>query len=120
MNLSGMTFRAIANPENGSLNSETEMRFTSDDGIVIGSYGGGTIAAGHVLGKHVGESELEMLYQGATTSGEIAAGKAHARFALDEEDRMRMYLDWQWLTGDQSEGRSEWILTLHPTVAARS
>lgn len=61
MNLSGMTFRAIENPENGSLNTETEMRFTSDDGIVIGSYGGGTIAAGHVLGKHVGESELEML-----------------------------------------------------------
>jgi hypothetical protein len=120
VNLSGMTFRAVSNSENGSLNTETEMRVISDDGIVIGSYGGGTIAAGHVLGKHFGGSELEMLYQGATTSGEVAAGKARARFAFDEEDRMRMHLDWRWLTGDQSEGRSEWILTSHPTVAARS
>ncbi|MEO8424036.1 MAG: hypothetical protein ABI595_09000 [Actinomycetota bacterium] len=111
MNLSGMTFRAVSNSKNGSLNTETEMRFTSDDGIVVGSYGGGTIAAGHVLGKHVGESELEMLYQGATTSGDVEAGTAHATFALDEDHTMRMYLDWRWLTGDRSSGRSEWIRT---------
>ncbi len=111
MNLAGKTFRAVSNSENGSLNTETEMHFTSDEEIVAGNYSGGTIVAGHVLGKHVGESELEMLYQGATSSGEVEAGKAHARFAPDDEGRMRMYLDWQWLTGDRSSGRSEWILT---------
>ena len=110
MNLAGITFRAISNSKNGSLNSETEMRFTSDDGIVIGNYSGGTIIAGHVLGKRIGESEMEMLYHGATISGEIQAGKARARFALDKANRMRMYLDWQWLTGDQSKGQSEWLL----------
>ena len=29
MNLAGKTFRAVSNSENGSLNTETEMRFTS-------------------------------------------------------------------------------------------
>ena len=101
----------MSNSENGSLNTETEMRFTSDEGIVVGDYSGGTIVAGHVLGKHFGESEMEMLYQGATTSGEVEAERAHARFEPDNEDRMRMYLDWQWLTGDRSSGRSEWVLT---------
>ena len=110
MNLAGTTFRAVANSKNGSLNTETEMRFTSDDGIVLGNYSGGTIVAGHVLGKRVGESEMEMLYHGAAISGEVQAGKAHARFALDKANQMRMYLDWQWLTGDQSKGRSEWLL----------
>ena len=109
MNLAGTTFRAVSNSENGSLNTETEMRFSSDDGIVVGTYGGGTIAVGQVLGKHTDESELEMLYQGATTSGDVQAGTAHARFALDEHDHMRMHLDWRWLTGDGSAGRSEWI-----------
>ena len=109
MNVAGITLRAIANSENGSLNTETEMRFSSDDGIVVGTYSGGTIAVGHVLGKHTDESELEMLYQGATTSGDVQAGTAHARFAADEHDQLRMYLDWQWLTGDRSAGRSEWI-----------
>ena len=86
------------------------MCFTSDDGIVIGNYSDGTITAGHVLGKRLGESELEMLYHGATTSGEVQAGKAHVKFALDAAGHMRMYLDWQWLTGDRSKGQSEWIL----------
>ena len=111
MDLSGTTFRAVSNSKNGSLNTETEMRFTSDDGIVVGTYSGGTIAAGHVLGKHLGESQLQMLYQAATTSGEIQAGTAHARFEPDEQERMRMILEWRWLTGDGSAGRSEWIQT---------
>lgn len=110
MNLAGTTFRAMSNSKNGSLNTETEMRFTSDDGIIIGNYSGGTIVAGHVLGKRLNESEVEILYHGATTCGEVQAGKAHARFALDEVNQMRMYLDWQWLTGDQSKGKSEWLL----------
>jgi hypothetical protein len=87
-----------------------EMHFTSDDGLVIGDYSGGTIVAGHVLGKRLNESELEILYHGATTSGAVQAGKAHAKFAVDAAGHMRMYLDWQWLTGDQSKGQSEWIL----------
>jgi hypothetical protein len=110
MNLAGRTFRAVANSKNGSLNANTEMHFTNDEGIVVARYSGGTIVAGHVLGKRVGESELELLYQGATTSGEVQAGKAHARFEQDSEGRTRMHLDWQWLTGDQSKGQSEWVL----------
>ena|SRR5688572_3228728 len=110
MNLAGTTFRAISNSKHGSINTETEMRFTSDAGIVIGNYSGGTVVAGQVLGKRLGDSEMEMLYHSASTNGEMQAGKAHGRFALDQEDRMRMVLDWQWLTGDQSSGQSEWLL----------
>lgn len=110
MNLAGTTFRAVSNSSTGSLNTETEMRFTADEEIVIGTYSGGTIVAGHILGKRVSESELEMLYQGATVSGQVQAGKAHASFALDADGQVHMHLDWQWLTGDQSNGQSEWLL----------
>ena len=110
MNLAGTTFRAVSNSANGNLNSETEMRFTDDDRIVVGVYSGGTIAAGHVLAKRIGESELDVLYHGATTEGIHNAGKARATFAADDDGRMRMHLEWQWLTGDQSKGRSEWVL----------
>jgi hypothetical protein len=110
MNLTGMTFRAVANSTHGTVNTETEMRFTSDEGIVIGSYSGGTVTVGHVLARHINNSEMEMLYHSANISGDIQAGKAHARFSLDNESQMRMYLDWQWLTGDQSQGQSEWVL----------
>ena len=110
MDLTCTTFRAVANSANGSLNNETEMRFTSDDGIVIGNYSGGTIVTGQVLATRLGESELEMLYQGATAGGVIQAGRAHATFATGDDDRLHMYLNWQWLTGDRSEGKSEWVM----------
>ena len=110
MKLTGLAFRAVANSKHGSLNTDTIMRFTSDDGLIIGSYSGGTIVAGHVLAKWRAESEIEMLYQGATTAGQVQAGKAHARFGPNADGRMSMYLEWQWLTGDRSSGQSEWVL----------
>ena len=109
MNLKDTTFRALANSANGSLNTETEMHFTSDDGIVVGHYGGGTIVTGHVLAMHRGETELEMLYQGVTANGEIQAGRARAELAVGDDAGVRMHLDWQWLTGDRSSGQSEWV-----------
>jgi hypothetical protein len=30
-------------------------------------------------------------------------------FARNADGRLCMHLDWQWLTGDQSKGASEWI-----------
>jgi hypothetical protein len=109
MNLTNTTFRALSNSHHGTTNTETEMRFTSDDDIVIGEYSGGAVVAGHVIGKHLGESGMELLYHSVNTGGVIQAGQAHARFALDGEGRMHMYLDWQWLTGDRSKGQSEWV-----------
>jgi hypothetical protein len=110
VNLAGKVFRAVSNSKNGHLNSETEMRFTTDDGIVVGTYGGGTIVVGHVLARRTSATELEMLYQGATRDGIQSAGSAHATFSVDSEGQMHMHLNWQWLTGDRSKGQSEWVL----------
>ncbi len=110
MNLAGTTFRAVSNSKNGSLNTETVMHFTMDEGVVVGNYHGGSILVGHVLGRRLGESDMELLYQGATVSGGIQAGRAQARFARNADGRPSMYLEWQWLTGDRSAGQSEWVL----------
>jgi hypothetical protein len=106
--LAGMTFRAVSNSSNGSLDNQTVMSFVADDGVVVGNYSGGSIAAGHVLARHTGEGKLEMLYQGATTFGEIQAGRATARFESRPDGGMLMRLDWQWFTGDRSSGQSHW------------
>ncbi len=107
MNIQGKSFKAATNSENGSLDSNTVMHFTSETEVIVGTYGGGTIRTGAVLAKRISENELEMLYQGATTSGLIQAGKAKAIFE-PSSGKLRMTLEWQWLTGDTSSGRSEW------------
>ena len=110
MNLKGKTFRAVSNSPQGSVSTNTKMQFISDKGLVTGKYKGGTIARGHVLGKRVSESEIELLYLSATISGEVKAGKAHATFSVGPDRKLRMHMDWQWLTGDHSSGQSDWVL----------
>ena len=110
MNLKGKTFRAVSNSAHGSINTDTKLHFTSDKGVVAAEYKGGTIVTGHVLGKRVNESEMELLYLSATISGEVKAGKAHAKFTLGEKRKVHMHMDWQWLTGDHSSGQSEWVM----------
>jgi hypothetical protein len=111
MNLAGKTFRAIANSSNGTLNTDTTMTFVSEDESgILGFYAGGTIRSGQVVARRIDESTVEMLYHCVTVARELKAGRALARFTQTSDETLSMHLDWQWLTGDQSAGVSEWIL----------
>jgi hypothetical protein len=110
MTLTGSTFRAVANSTNGTLNTDTTMTFVSEDeSSILGVYRGGTIRTGNVVATRKSPSTIEMLYHCVTTSGELKAGRAMGSFARNADGRLCMHLDWQWLTGDQSKGASEWI-----------
>jgi len=111
MTLAGETFRAIANSSNGTVSTETTMTFVSEgEAGILGVYRGGAIRAGAVVARRTSDSTVEMLYHCVTATGELKAGQASARFAEDADRRLRMHLDWQWLTGDRTGGRSEWML----------
>ena len=87
------------------------MTFVSDDERgILGVYAGGTIRTGQVVARRQDDGAVEMLYQCVTVSDELKAGRALARFSQTPEDTLCMHLDWQWLTGDQSGGVSEWML----------
>jgi hypothetical protein len=111
MNLAGSTFHAVSNSSSGALNTETTMTFQSDDEMgILGTYRGGTIRAGNVIAIRKDDVTIDMLYHCVTVSGELKAGRAVGKFAEDAEKRWRMRLNWQWLTGDCTKGRSEWVL----------
>ena len=109
--LGGLVFRAVANTAHGRIGTDTVLRFTADDGrVAAGGYAGGAIATGHVLAARIEDgAALELLYQGAAVTGEIRAGRARATFAIDDDGRLRMRLDWRWLTGEPAAGQSEWL-----------
>ena len=111
MTLAGKTFRAIANSSNGTISTDTTMTFVSEDERgILGVYAGGTIRTGQLVARWKSDGTLEMLYQCVTLSDELKAGRALARFSHMSDKTLCMHLDWQWLTGDQSEGVSEWML----------
>jgi hypothetical protein len=111
MTLAGKIFRAIANSSTGTINTDTTMTFVSDDERgILGVYAGGTIRIGQVVARRKDHCTVEMLYQCVTVSDELKAGRALARFSDTPDKTLCMHLDWQWLTGDQSGGVSEWML----------
>jgi hypothetical protein len=110
MKLTGMTFQALANSSHGTINTDTTMTFVSDDeSETLGNYHGGTIKTGNIVGRWIDPSTMEMLYHCITVTGELKAGRALASFSRDSSGIMHMHLDWQWLTGDQSQGTSQWV-----------
>ena len=111
MTLAGKTFRTIANSSNGTINTDTTMTFVSEDERgILGVYAGGSIRSGQVVGRRKDDGTVEMLYQCVTLTHELKAGRALARFSYTPDKTLCMHLDWQWLTGDQSKGVSEWTL----------
>lgn len=61
------------------------------------------------MARRCGEAERDMLYDGPRRDGSMAAGQASGRIVPDETGTLRIYLKWQWLTGDRSAGESEWV-----------
>lgn len=109
LNLVGRCFRAQANTANGTIDTETEMRFTEDGEVIHATYSGGSIVSGFVLARWSGEMRMDMCYHCLTASDALQAGKAKARFDRTSDGRLAMRLDWQWLTGDRTKGESYWV-----------
>jgi hypothetical protein len=104
MTLAGKIFRAVANSSNGTIGTDTTMTFVSDDERgLLGVYAGGTIRIGQVVARRRDHCTVEMLHQCVTVSQELKAGRALAHFSHAPDKTLSMHLDWQWLTGDQSE-----------------
>jgi ribosomal protein S18 acetylase RimI-like enzyme len=108
--LAGKRFRLVENSTSGVASTNTVLSFTSDDDVIVGHYEGGSVLVGHVLARRIGNYELEMLYQGATTTGQIRSGMATASLAENGGDGMTMTLQWRWTSGDSTSGTSFWTL----------
>ena len=112
--LTGRTFRVVSNSAHGQSGSVTEMEFTGDDAFVTAIYAGGSVRFGQVLARRTDDGALDMHYHAGSPTGEIRAGHGRATFAADQQGKLRMFIEWQWLTGDHSAGHSEWAEVSRP------
>lgn len=101
-------FALIQNSDNGAVNTETIFNYKQDNNLVTADYFGGTIKYGKIIADLKGD-QLNMLYQCLTTDNELKAGKALAEITLAENGKIKLYLDWEWLTNGNDKGKSEYI-----------
>ena len=83
------------------------MIFNAGSSPYKATYTGDNIEFGHVI-VAINKSAINMLYHAQTKDGELVAGTALVSLIEDDANRLKMTLNWQWLTGDLSSGTSYW------------
>ncbi len=106
--LQGRTFRLVDNTKGGSADFETIFKYSQEGNSVKADYQGGEIRHGHLIGKLIA-AELNMYYHCETVDGKMKAGKALAKLSRNDNGKIVMKLNWEWLEGGSETGRSEYF-----------
>ncbi len=93
----------------GVSNADTVFHYRMAGHVILGSYRGGRVREGQLVGKATSEDTIELLYHCITTDAELLAGQARGRVSTNQAGRVELDFDWSWLTGDQSGGRSHYL-----------
>nr|WP_236669099.1 hypothetical protein [Aquimarina mytili] len=89
--------------------NETIFRYYQNDKIITGSYKGGAIFKGTIVGKQTGSNTIELLFQCITDNGELKSGESKGTITKDSSGKLQLRFVWTWLNGDQTGGTSEYI-----------
>jgi hypothetical protein len=107
-NFDNKRFALLQNSANGQVNAETVFLYKQDGDLVTADYFGGTIRYGKIIAKMNGD-ELDMIYQCFTTDNELKAGRGIAKISLTDTGKIKLTLNWEWLTDPEKKGSSEYI-----------
>ncbi len=105
MNFNGKTFRALQNVASGDVSDETRFYYHQVDDYLWGSYSGGGVSAGVLIGKVIEEIKLDFHYAHYDKNGQYRTGHCQSKAEV-VDGRIRLYEEWQWTNGDQSRGSS--------------
>lgn len=106
--LDGRCFVTTGNAH-GLSTAATTFQYFVDGEMVTGSYHGGEIAAGQIIGKVTGSTTLELLFQCRTVDSQLLSGQSSGRVSRNHDGLLTIHFDWIWLTGDRSGGTSHYI-----------
>lgn len=95
--------------DHGVSDARTVFHYRVDGAVVSGTYQGGQIRTGQVLGNIVGADQLELLYHCVTTQGELLAGWSRGTVQVDDRGQTLLDFHWGWLSGAEGGGTSSYV-----------
>jgi len=107
INYNNRKFRGRTNSPNGEVDRETIFHYHQEDDRLRGTYSGGAIETGQLVGTVQEDGSLNFLYHHLTANGTLMAGECHSEPVPGEDGRLILQERWRWLTGDLSSGVSE-------------
>lgn len=96
------------NTNNGTSNSETIFHYSQENELVTADFSGGSVQYGKIIALHKGDY-LDIVYQMLTTENELKSGKAIAKIIVNENHKIELHLNWEWLIGSENKGTSMYV-----------
>lgn len=106
INYNNRVFKSVANSGTGEVSSETMFYYHQKDNLVWAEYSGGEISFGHLIAKVSNDGVLEMRYHHLNKSNELMTGNCLSTPEILPSGKIRLHENWQWTSGDLSEGES--------------
>jgi len=106
INYNNKVFKSIDSSSNAEVSEETLFQYHQEGQVVWAEYSGGVIIKGHLIAK-VGEAgQLDMRYHHLNNDLEVMTGTCLSTPEMLPDGRLRLHEQWQWTSGDHSEGTS--------------
>lgn len=106
INYHNKKFKAIANSNNGEVGEETLFHYYQEGQKLWGTYKGGDIKDGHLLGKVHDDGSLEFFYHHLNHNGHLMAGQCFSTPQKDKNGMLILDEKWEWFNNDKSSGTS--------------
>lgn len=107
MNYNNKTFKPIASSSNSDTSSETVFLYQQRGHVLTGTYQGGTIITGHLIGTVNEQGVIDMRYHHVTTEGLLQTGICTSTPERLPNGKIRLHETWTWTSGDCSTGHSK-------------
>jgi hypothetical protein len=101
-------FVTTDNPH-GLSSTDTVFHYLVEGRDITGTYAGGRIRTGHIVGVATSPETVELLYHCITTDGELLAGRSRGHVSVATDGRVLLHFDWSWLSGKAGSGQSQYI-----------
>lgn len=106
INYQGRLFRPVKTEGASDTTAETIFNYSQKGDLLTGSYAGGAVRYGHLIGIVDAAGHIKMRYHHITKDGELMTGICRSTPEFMDNGKIRLHERWQWTSGDGSEGRS--------------
>lgn len=107
INYNERTFRLVSNTDGGETNEETIFNYQQHSFLVSGTYSGGPILFGHLIGLVDAEGIMEISYHHVNHEGIVRTGICVTKPEVLPDGKIRLHERWRWTNGDGLEGESK-------------
>lgn len=103
-------FHAVSTQGKGDVGTNTVFRYEQRGAVLIGTYSGGDIDYGSLVGTVWEDGTLSFLYHHITKSGALRSGKCESRPEVLPSGKIRLHETWQWTSGKSRGGRGTSVI----------